>query len=90
MKIKDLTPEQKAFLPAFRQKYLDIACGGGRIDRDVLGSALADAYALIDKPAPKLFIFDSPAACMMALKIFALGDANNLKKCSGTNYGTNF
>lgn len=63
-KIERLTPEQEAELPVFRQRYLDIACGGGRIDRPALEAALADAYAVIGKPAPKLFIFDSPAACM--------------------------
>ena len=60
--ITKLTPEQEAELPRFRQRYLDIACGGGRIDRPKLEAALADAYAVIGKPAPKLLIFDSPAA----------------------------
>jgi hypothetical protein len=71
-KITKLTPDQEAELPRFRQRYLDLACNGSRIDRPALESALADAYAVIGKPAPKLFIFDSPAACMLALKIFRL------------------
>jgi hypothetical protein len=71
-KIEKLTSEQEAELPRFRQRYLDIACGGDRIERDKLEAALADAYAVIGKPAPKLFIFDSPAACMLALKIFKM------------------
>ena len=73
-KIKKLTPEQEAELPKFRQKYLDIACNGSRINRNELESALADAYDIIGKPAPKVFIFDSPAACMLAIKIFQMGD----------------
>lgn len=78
-KIEQLTPEQEAELPRFRQRYLDVVCGGGRIDRDTLQSALADAYSVIGKPAPHLFIFDSPAACMMAIKIFQMGLAGELK-----------
>jgi hypothetical protein len=71
-KITKLTPEQEAELPRFRQRYLDLACNGGRIDRETLQTALNDAYAVIGKPSPKLFIFDSPASCMMALKIFKM------------------
>ena len=78
-KIEHLTPEQEAELPRFRQRYLDIACGGGRIDREALQSALTDAYAVIRKPAPRLFIFDSPAASMMAIKIFQMGAKGELK-----------
>ena len=77
-KITRLTPEQEAELPAFRQKYLDIACGGSRINREVLQGHLNDAYALIDKPAPALFIFDSPAACMLAIKIFKMSESSQL------------
>ncbi len=68
-KIEALTAEQEAYLPVFRQKYLDIACGGGRASRAELEVALADAYSVIGKPAPKLLIFGSPAACMVALKL---------------------
>jgi len=78
-KIEKLMPEQEAELPLFRQRYLDIACKGGRIDRDALQVALTDVYAVIGKPAPKLFIFDSPAACMLALKIFEMPPRGKLK-----------
>ena len=77
-KINKLTPEQEAELPAFCARYLNIACGGHRIDRDKLRSAFNDAYAMIGKPAPALFIFDSPAACMLALKIFKMQEASQL------------
>ena len=73
-KIERLTPEQEAYLPVFRQRYLDIATGGGRIDRPALEAAMAEAYAVIGKDAPKVFIFDSPAECLMAMKIFQMGD----------------
>jgi len=85
-KIEKLTPEQEAELPAFRQKYLDIACGGSRINREVLQGHLSDAYALIGKPAPALFIFDSPAACMLAIKIFKMG-GKGLSQLGGQLWG---
>ncbi|MDR6847142.1 hypothetical protein [Sphingomonas sp. BE137] len=74
MKIERLTPEQEAELPRFRQHYLNIACNGGRIDRPALEAALADAYSVIGKPAPRLLIFDSPASCMLALKVLKSAD----------------
>jgi hypothetical protein len=67
MKKMALTPEQEAELPLFRQKYLNIACSGQRADRAELQSAINDAYALIDKPAPTLLIMSSPAAAMLTL-----------------------
>ena len=72
-KIERLTPEQEAELPRFRQEYMDIACGGARADREALHSAMTDAYGMIGKKSPALFIFDSPAACMLAIKIFQMG-----------------
>ena len=86
-KITKLTPEQEAELPAFRQRYLDIACGGGRIDRPALQAAIADAYAVIGKPAPALFIFDSPASCMLALKIFKMPEKAQLWAQLGDQLG---
>jgi hypothetical protein len=83
-KIEKLTPEQEADLPIFRQRYLDIALGGGRIERAKLQTAMNDAYAVIGKPAPALFIFDSPQECMLAIKIFQMGG-----KDLGDNLGAN-
>ena len=77
--IEKLTPEQETKLPRWRQRYLDIACGGARADRAKLEMALADAYAEIGKPPPKLFIFDSPAACLLAVKIFEMGASSKFK-----------
>ena len=79
-KITHLTPEQEAEIPAFRQRYFDIASGGGRIDREALEGALADAYALVGKPAPELLVFDSPVVCMTALRAFELNNANDIKR----------
>ena len=38
-KIERLTKEQEEYLPVFRQKYLDMACDGIRIDRDSMQNA---------------------------------------------------
>lgn len=86
-KIERLTPEQEAELPRFRQQMLDIACGGARADRVSLHAALTDAYAEIDRPAPRLFIFDSPAACMVAIQIFQMGSSPSLKLGDGAQLG---
>ena len=79
-KIEKLTPEQEAYLPVFRQKYLDIATKGARVDRGKLETAITDAYAVIGKKKPLVVILDSPAACMMALgflKKFAAGETGS-------------
>lgn len=76
-KIERLTKEQEEYLPVFRQKYLDAACNGKRIDRDKLQVAINAAYAEIDKAAPLLIILQSPLQAMMAIKFmqeFAKGD----------------
>ena len=66
-KIEKLTLEQKEYLPIFRQKCLDIACNGKRIERDKLQSALNDAYAIIEKEAPLLIILQSPQQAVMVI-----------------------
>jgi len=91
-KIEKLTPEQEADLPIFRQRYLDIALGGGRIERDKLQTAMNDAYAVVGKPSPALFIFDSPQECMLAIKIFQMGGkdlGDNLWDNLGDNLSAN-
>jgi hypothetical protein len=88
-KITELTPDQEAELPIFRQHYLDIATTGGRIDRPALEAALTDAYAEIGKPAPRLFIFDSPAECLLAIKIFQMPEGDNLRDNLVDNLGDN-
>lgn len=68
MKIEKLTPEQKAYLPVFRQQYLDIACDGKRIEREKMQNAINAAYAHIGKKPPMLIILQSPLQAMMAIK----------------------
>ncbi len=74
-KITEMTPEQEAEMVRFRQHCIDTACAGGqRADRSRLHAALTDAYAELGKTAPKLLLFDSPAACMMAIKVLQMWD----------------
>ena len=42
-RIEKLTRRQEQELPQFRQRYLDMACNGKRIDRAALETALAQA-----------------------------------------------
>jgi len=67
-KIDRLTPEQEAYLPVFRAEHLDAALGGHRADRARLESAVADAYAEINKAAPYVIILQSPLQAMLAIK----------------------
>lgn len=43
--ISKLTPEQKALIPVYREKWRQIALSTERIDREKAAEALKDAYA---------------------------------------------
>ena len=49
----ELTPEQQALIPAYREKWLNIACSTQRIDK------VKAAFELINETEPKVFFFDS-------------------------------
>src|SRR5580700_10692528 len=68
-KIEKLIAEQEKLLPIFRQKYLDAAINGQRIDRALLHSAINDAYAVIAKRAPLLIVLQSPQQAMLAIAL---------------------
>lgn len=68
-KIERLTPEQEAYLPVFRQEYLDIALSPKRIDPDTLVISIGDAYRHIGEQQPRLIICDSPYRCMIAIQV---------------------
>jgi hypothetical protein len=71
-KIESLTPEQEAYLPVFRQKYLDIATKGGRINKENLQRGINDAYTVISQPTPTLVILKSPLMALRAIKLYEL------------------
>ncbi len=61
-KIKDLTSEQEALLPFYREKWMKMALSTEPIDREKAASAVKAAYASIDLPEPEIFFYSSPYA----------------------------
>lgn len=80
---KPLTPEQEAYLLAFRQEQLEKALNPKRIDRDHLSGILARAYALIGQPAPHLIICESPAQAVRTLALIENGTVDPLSIQAG-------
>lgn len=68
--IKELTPEQDAYLPVMHNEYLDAACGGHRANRERLEQAIADIYAEINEPAPRVIIMSNPLRMLAATVIY--------------------
>jgi hypothetical protein len=69
--IENLTPEQEALIPVYREKWRAIALSTERIDREKAAEAVKAAYAAIDfgYEEPEIFFQDSPyAACNWMLK----------------------
>lgn len=85
-KIEKLTPEQEAYLPVFRQQYLDKVCDGQKPDPERLRQAFARAYEAIGEPAPDVKVFESPEAVMKAL---AKDDVDPNVSEGGSIYNTN-
>ena len=57
--ITELTPEQKALIPQYREKWLNIARSTQRIDKEKAAESVKAAFELINEPEPKIFFFDS-------------------------------
>jgi hypothetical protein len=58
--ITQLTPEQEALIPVYREKWLRIAFSTERIDRQKATEAIKTAYLAIGVKEPALLFFDSP------------------------------
>ncbi|RCJ38667.1 hypothetical protein A6770_39605 [Nostoc minutum NIES-26] len=56
--IEILTPEQKALVPLYQEKWRKIALSTGRIDREKAAKAVRNAYAVIKKTKPKIIFSD--------------------------------
>jgi hypothetical protein len=67
-KIEKLSPEQEAYLPIFRQEYLDAALSGRCANRENLEKAIAEAYQIVNKAPPLVVILQSPFQVMLAIK----------------------
>ena len=57
--ITELTPEQKALIPQYREKWRNIARSTQRIDKEKAAESVKAAFELINEPEPKIFFFDS-------------------------------
>ena len=68
-KIQKLTKEQEDYLPVFREKYLNLACDGKRIDRSKLEPAIFAAYDFIGKKRPLVIILKSPQQSLLAINL---------------------
>lgn len=72
--INNLTPEQEADLPLFRQRYLDISTNGVPANEPTLSLALGELYKLAGyETPPKLIMFDSPYQCNIAITLMKNG-----------------
>jgi hypothetical protein len=67
--INELTPEQKALIPFYREKWQKIALSTERIDREKAAEAAKYAYKIMGFDEPKIIFYDSPHA---ALKDFLI------------------
>lgn len=58
--IDSLTPEQEAYLPVFRDKWMERCTQTGRCDRPKVEAALAKLYGAAEKQQPRVIWMDSP------------------------------
>ena len=68
-KITSLTEEQKAQVPVIRDKWLQNALGGKRLDRDVVTEHIGWLYKFCNLNIPDVLFFHSPLACQYACNI---------------------
>lgn len=67
---QELTPEQLAALPAFRDKWTKISLSTGSADRDLAEKNIAEAYHSGGFPPPPIFIWtDSPLQGVIAASV---------------------
>ncbi|MDZ8188595.1 MAG: hypothetical protein RMX96_27540 [Nostoc sp. ChiSLP02] len=58
--IEILTPERKALVPHYQEKWRNIALSTERIDEEKAENAIKEAYALINLSEPEVIFCDSP------------------------------
>ena len=59
-KINKLTPEQERMMIEFREEWRAIGLKTGPVDMDAVRPIINDFYARIGKPAPYLWLCESP------------------------------
>lgn len=65
--VNELTPEQEALIPIYREKWRSIGIATGPIDRCKAAETVKAVYAAIGKQEPYLLFFDSPYAALNAV-----------------------
>ncbi|MHC5737849.1 DUF6745 domain-containing protein [Nostoc sp.] len=60
--IENLTPEQEALIPVYRERWRAIALSTERIDREKAAKAVKAGYIAIRKQEPEIIFCDSPYA----------------------------
>jgi hypothetical protein len=60
--IENLTPEQEALIPVYREKWRAIALSTERIDREKAAEAVKAAYTAMGKQEPEIIFCESPYA----------------------------
>ena len=66
-KISELTLEQEALIPTYREKWKKIALSTERIDREKAAEAVKQAYAFIAEKEPEILFFESPCRALQNL-----------------------
>lgn len=60
--ISELTPEQEALIPVYREKWRKIALSTERIDREKAAESVKAVYVFLGKPEPEIIFCNSPNA----------------------------
>ncbi|MBC1240295.1 hypothetical protein GNE10_24725 [Nostoc sp. 2RC] len=68
--IKNLTPEQEALIPVYREKWRKVAFSTERIDREKASEALKFAYTAFGFEVPKIIFCDSPYAAFSEIFLY--------------------
>ncbi|MBW4582763.1 MAG: hypothetical protein KME42_24615 [Tildeniella nuda ZEHNDER 1965/U140] len=74
--ITQLTPEQEALIPVYREKWRKIALSTELIDREKAARAVEAAYKFINRPKPKIIFSESPFTAFRVAISIAEGNKN--------------
>jgi len=88
-RIEKLTPEQEAYLPVFRNEWLQIGLSTEPVDRIVSTAAVKRLYAAGGKSEPIVLHFDSPAQCILAINMLQRAGEADLRDNLGDNLRDN-
>ena len=73
--ISEISDEQQAMLPSYREKWRSFAISTESIDEEKVKSVIKDAYLVSDFPEPEILFYESPFAAIQ--EIFAIDEYKN-------------